>query len=177
MVATPYCPSTEPKALLIVPGDSLINQLDDIQLGTYFQAAVRYLDNPDALVAENYNNPDYSRYFCQVHTKEWYDTTNQMNEAVRSAEELLVEVELLMSQYRDQLDENHATQIDTAYTQLKQLKNARDNYDAIIDAITDLNVLKQVYLDPLDVEPEEPVNGDNSGDTGDTGDSGDTGEG
>ena len=144
-----------------IPLDSPINQLDDLKFETYFVNAVKNIEDINALLnPENYVDPLYSSFYCNVHTLEWYENNTMMKEAVASADALLTEVTALLVAYSESLDENHLQQINSAMNDLTALKTAQNDYNELIQAIQTLNVLKQAYLDVLaDSGSSEPDEG------------------
>ena len=55
----------------------------------------------------------------------------------------------------ESLGENHLQQINDAVTNLITLKTAQDDYNALLDGIQTLTVLKQAYLDVLVDSPAD----------------------
>lgn len=160
LLATPYCPNVVPQALLTIPLDSPINDLEDEKFETYFINAVKNIADVSALLnPENHTHELYAEYYCQVHTLEWYENDNMIKEAVLNAETLLEEVNLLLAEYSQNLDENHLLQINEAITQLTTQKDTPTDYNTLVDATQTLFVLKQAYLD-IYVETDPPAEGE-----------------
>ncbi|MEX1377588.1 MAG: PBP1A family penicillin-binding protein [Eubacteriales bacterium] len=156
LLATPYCPNVTAQALLVIPTDSPINQLDDQQFIKYFPYAVRGIEDINSLLLEgSHEDPLYADHYCSIHTLEWYENDNKMKDAVSSAEALLSEVSSLLTQYGDNLDENHMNQINEAINNLNLLKTAQDDYAALVNATQSLRTLKEAYLD-IYIVPENP---------------------
>lgn len=164
LLSTPYCPNVEPQALLTIPLDSPINQLEDEKFETYFVNAVRNIGDVTALLnQENFEDETHAQHYCNIHTLEWYENDNMMKEAVLTAELLLEEVDLLLAEYGTNLDENHLLQINEAVAELTLQKDAQDDYNAFIGSIQTLTALKQAYLDVyLDdtTAPDDPDDGE-----------------
>ena len=148
LLATPYCPNTVQQALLVIPIDSPINELDDQQFEKYFPYAVRGIEDINSLLLEgSHEDPLYSSYYCDIHTLEWYENDSQMKDAVAAAEALLSEVNNLLALYGGNLEQNHMEQISEAITNLNLLKTAQNDYSALVNATQTLRVLKEAYLD------------------------------
>ena len=155
LLATPYCPSVVPQALLVIPEDSTINLLDDIKFSTYFTNAVRNVEDIAAMLnPENYEDEKYSSYYCNIHTLEWYENENKIKDAALVAESLITEVNSLIELYAINLTEDQLAQLNDSIASLTAEKNAMDDYTAILDGIQSLTVLKQAYLDVY-VTPDE----------------------
>ncbi len=155
LLATPYCPNVVPQALLNIPLDSPINFLDDIKFSTYFVNAVKNIDDISAMLnPENYADERYSEYYCGIHTLEWFENDNKIKDAAQVAETLINEVNTLLAAYGTNLTEGQLTQIDEAIAELTVAKNAQSDYNAILNGIQSLTVLKQAYLDVYANPPE-----------------------
>ena len=157
LLATPYCPTVAPQALLHIPASSPINQLTDTQFDKYFTNAVRNIPDINVLLLpENHEHELYAEHFCNVHTLEWYENDNKMKEAVITADLLLADVARQLDAYGGNLSENHRQQIDDAVANLTILKTAQDDYNGLLNGIQTLTVLKQAYLDVYDQSGEDP---------------------
>ncbi|MDD3242535.1 MAG: PBP1A family penicillin-binding protein [Eubacteriales bacterium] len=134
LIATPYCPEAglTDKAILAIPGDSVIRQLSAADLQEYFAGAVFDYPTGDALQDFTYDNPAYASSFCNVHTAAWGAEQSQLIAARASAQTLIDSLTTRLEQATD-LDASVASDLKARINALKKLANAADT---TADALT-----------------------------------------
>lgn len=95
MLATSYCPSEhiEEKVITLLPDD--IRTEDAEYLKTILKDI--YSDLPEYVYSLTEDDPEYSTYYCSLHTKEWADNLAQYNQIVSDARSLIVSIQSNMN--------------------------------------------------------------------------------
>jgi penicillin-binding protein 1A len=122
--------------VVVLPKDSPLRQLSNEQLQKYLPGAFKDMTDFSAL---NYNKPEDRKYFCPLHTQEWYNSQQLREDLLRQAQELIDSVRAKMSdpKYKDRLSDE-----------------ARNALQRAIEAL--LNSLNQATVEPP-AKGEKPV--------------------
>jgi len=99
-IATPYCPQNHVqwRKITAIPQNSYLYNIPDDVLRQYIASEFTrdYLPDDNTIRNITSDHPDY-RYFCTMHTKEWYDSTYQLENLLRESNELLAKSDELFS--------------------------------------------------------------------------------
>ncbi|HHY82343.1 MAG TPA: PBP1A family penicillin-binding protein [Clostridiales bacterium] len=182
---TPYCPeeSKVDKSVVVLPKDSIYQQLKDDQLEKVLPGAFRSLDD---LEDYDYNDPKYKEAFCPLHNEQWHKGEQQRQELTQAANQLIALVTDNMTRYASYLTQQEANTLNKAVDKLKKALEAEvlqppkedDPYYTELPVfqpdkvMAEINNLQQTYNSIFDAEFWDRVNGDNGGNDDNNGNNG-----
>ncbi|NLJ40883.1 MAG: hypothetical protein GX352_04650 [Clostridiales bacterium] len=118
---TPYCPEEgrEKSAIILLPKDSPYRLLSDSELAKYLPGAVKDLDKLGKL---DYKDPNDRPYFCNLHTKEWYEGEQLREEMIIEASQLIANVKSNMANptYAPKLDKKRSDKLNKSIGKLEE---------------------------------------------------------
>ena len=120
---SPYCPEEHHviRPIVVIPKDSIYQQLTDGQLAAYIPGAFR---NPVDLSTFDYNNPEQRSAFCPLHNEEWKLAEDQRAELTYQASLLIDQINDNIYRYNGQLTDEDLTTLENAINKVKETLNA-----------------------------------------------------
>ncbi len=94
-IATHYCPDASVKSLVFLPADSIFWKLTPAQLAKYLPGALLAPEGFTGVLSPDM--PNYSEYFCNVHTQGWYEEQQRLAGAIVAAHAQIVESNTVLS--------------------------------------------------------------------------------
>ncbi|MGI6570647.1 MAG: transglycosylase domain-containing protein [Caldicoprobacterales bacterium] len=118
---SPYCPEDHliTKSVIILPKDSLYQQLTDEQLEKIksLAGAFRSLDDMEQY---DYNNKDHREMFCPLHDEEW-STGEELRESLtQQAEQLIAQITENINRYSSYLKQQEIDSLNKAINKLRE---------------------------------------------------------
>ena len=153
-LSTEYCPETDPYSYIIIPSDSIINELSDEDFELYFPTGIKNF--PDDPLLFNENNPEFAHLFCPIHTLEWHENIVKIESIINISNLLIQEVESILIDYADYIDDEVKIITNDQIKDLKEIIKT-ENYNLINISYQNLLTIKQTYLDPIVSGNPEPT--------------------
>ncbi len=153
LIATQYCPITDPSSYIRIPPDSIIHKLSPEDFELYFPTGIKNYPEDPALFS--IDNPEFMHLFCPIHTKQWHDDKVIIDEIIESSNTLIEESEFILINHSELIDDEVKTQANAQINDLKEKIKTR-NYDLIKASYDLLLEIKTNYLDPIVPVVEDP---------------------
>jgi penicillin-binding protein 1A len=138
-IATPYCPEEdiEMKSLLFIPEDSIYWQLTAAQRQKYLPGSLHALANGMALEDLDPSMTAYYDYYCDIHTKEWYDGQVALGDAIDAAKNQLDESNAVLTDPKYAMSMNDKQQLINKINELTGLISDSSSTTAAIEQVTE----------------------------------------
>jgi penicillin-binding protein 1A len=175
---SPFCPEIYQltRSVVIIPKDSIYQQLDDEQLQELIPGAFRSLEELDLI---DYSNPEHKDLFCPLHNDIWYTGEEQRIVLTKQANQLIAQIQDNMNQYSAYLTQAQKDALNNAINSLKEVlieetlelpKEGEPYYTEIASfqpetVITEMDELLKVYESVFNADLWNIIN--NGGNTGD----------
>ena len=116
---SPFCPleHSVSNSVVVIPKDSIYQQLTDEDLNKYIPGAFRTLEDLGKL---DYNNPEHADLFCSLHNEEWQLVEQQRLELIQKAEQLTSQISDNIIRYGDYLTQQEKDALTKAINSLNK---------------------------------------------------------